>query len=129
MNFHFNSGNKAIVRAINSAPFPNVFITNAKLQFPKMGVVNKYLTYDNVWHAFVNEVGLPSDTKLPRFGPNLLYGVISDEIHDPQLAKIIVSDKADAATKAFFHSLGKLLDKQYSEFDEELASSAEDHLD
>lgn len=91
-----------------------------------MSVVNSHLLKEDIWKAVARALDVPPGVELPTFGPDLIYGAISDEIHNLQVLNIIISDKADDGRKLFFKWLSGQLKKRYSEFDEEMSYMGEE---
>ena len=70
-----------------------------------------------VWDAFIKDLKAPEELKLPDFPNDLLYGLLSETIHYPDLQDIIISDLADPHFKDFYKFVASLSNKKYSEFD------------
>ena len=49
-------------------------------------MVNRVLREDKVWRAVLTDLNLNHGTVLPTFSENLLYGVMSDRVHNPDLS-------------------------------------------
>lgn len=92
-----------------------------------MSMVNRVLREDKVWRAVLTELNLNPGTVLPTFSENLLYGVMSDRVHNPDLSNIIVSDRSSKEYKFFFSELSVLIDIPYKEFDEMLTENVNDN--
>jgi hypothetical protein len=88
---------------------------NAILQNPKVQSV--------VWMRF----NLSSE--LPVFPTTLLYGALSEIIHNPDVRGLVVSDAATSSYKAFFSDLAGLYKVKYTEYEEEQATVAPELLD
>jgi len=106
---------------IRSSRFAGMFHKESKKAFPSMSLVSDALQDEDISEAVMKDFAL-SKFKLPEFPDALLYGLISERIHSPDLAKIIVSDKADNDYKSFFTWLGQLLRLSYAEFNENARS-------
>ncbi len=91
--------------------------------YPKMTPINAALKNATIWDAVKIEFNLPTTLRLPNFRNQLLYGVMSERLHDPDIMNIIVSDKSYKEYKEFFMALCDIVDTQYSEFDEESAEA------
>ena len=113
--------------AINNTHFNDKFRTERKKEFPSMSMVNRVLREDKVWRAVLTELNLNPGTVLPTFSENLLYGVMSDRVHNPDLSNIIVSDRSSKEYKFFFSELSVLIDIPYKEFDEMLTENVNDN--
>jgi hypothetical protein len=72
--------------AINNTLFNDKFRTERKKEFPSMSMVNRVLREDKVWRAVLTELNLNPGTVLPTFSENLLYGVMSDRVHNPDIS-------------------------------------------
>lgn len=96
---------------------------------PTMTAVNRILLnnkiHDAVWDYFNFEKSCP----LPRFSDGLLYGAISDIIHNPGLKNIFVSSAAGQSYACFFNLLANWQSLPLNEFDEGLASMDVEGLD
>jgi len=88
-----------------------------------MSLVSDALQDEGISEAVMKDFAI-SKFKLPEFPDALLYGLISERIHSPDLAKIIVSDKAGNDYKGFFTWLGQLFRLSYVEFNEEMSDAS-----
>ena len=65
---------------------------------------------------------------MPDFPENsdLLYGVLSQQIHNPYIVKVVVSDLSDSNYKSFFKQIGKSCSLGFREYDEEASLALAD---
>ena len=121
--FKYDNSSSAIhVSITTSDKFATRFLKESRKDYPSMTLVNAALHESAIWAAVAIDFSLPT-LDLPKLSQTLLYGVISERIHFPDLASVIVSDKADKAYKDFFNELGRLFGLDYTEFDEELSAT------
>lgn len=95
---------------------------------PKMSLVNKVLRINSVWSVVVREFSLGDDTIYPDFQGTLLYGVLSEGMHNPDLTKVIVSDLSESNYKTFFRRAAQFCDLGFTEFKEEYSESDSENL-
>ena len=128
----YKNGNKGLIDAIDTfekvekIDKSNSFNKTAYSLYPKMTTINKFLTNDGVWKAVVDALQLSTAMTFPDFGETLIYGVVSNAIHNPEFPQVIVSNKADNTLKEFVQVLAVILKKRYTEFDEEMSALAEE---
>ena len=114
--------------AINSSTHADRLKNQASKKFPSMTIINKVLSIDSVWKTVISEYKFPAGLKFPEFPRYLIYGVVSDNIHNPDITKIILSNLADKNYRNFFSELSIVTGKSITEFDE-LSSENIDDLD
>ena len=122
----YNSGHIGLKEAVSKVKNSSDFQKNATSLYPKMSVMNHFLTHDSVWKAVLVAFDTPFDVELPNLEGHLIYGLVSNEIHHSDLVQVIVSNKADEKMKGFVKFLGILLDKNYTEFEEEITAKGEE---
>jgi hypothetical protein len=95
--------------------------------YPRMATVNKLCLIPNVKKAIWSQLAL-EDCAVPGLGDNLLYGGISEKIHNPNFPAIVVSNLESPEYKSFFNMLALFLKKVKGavEFSEELAAAYTD---
>ena len=64
----------------------------------------------------------------PRFPNDVLYGAISDEIHNPSVRELIVASTADAKLKRFVAALAQRNNVKWTEYDAVDAAVGKDVL-
>lgn len=122
----YRSGSNDLVKVIDEADKGGEFKKNAKRVNPKMTTVNKILLNKAVWSVVAANLGMSATIKFPDLGSSLIYGVLSSEIHNPDLDRVIVSNKADETRKVLFKALANMSKKEYIEYDEEWSSLADE---
>ena len=123
----YRSGDQNLVNAINEADKSGEFKKIVKSGYPKMSTMNKILLNEALWSIIAVNLGLPVTLKFPNLeSSSLIYGVLSDSIHNPDLDRVILSNKSDETFKVFFKALAVMLKKSYFEFDEELSIAADE---
>ena len=93
---------------------------------PKMTPLNQVLRLPGVWETVRAELDLGpecADIELPDFVDDLVYGVMSEKVHNPGLISVIVSDKSLVNYQDFFRCMARIYALQYKDFDEELTES------
>ena len=91
--------------------------------YPKMKRVNDLLrrksVKDVVWKVF----GFDRTCNFPDFGEELLYGGVSDIVHNPGIRTIYVSDMDPIGYNCFFGLLASHQRRPFSTYDEKAAAS------
>ena len=86
-----------------------------------MSCANTILQIESVWKAALADFNLADQNiKLPAFPQNLLYGVVSEKIHNPDISKVYVSDLSSDEYKYFYKIFGPMFNFPYDEFQEYL---------
>lgn len=94
-------------------------------KYPKMAVINKLLSEKSVWMATKATFKFPENLVFPEYcDSNMLYGVLSNSIHNPDLFSVIVSDKAEEPVKCFYKALSVFHELRYTEFNDEQSEDA-----
>lgn len=88
---------------------------------PTMTALNKLLLDPNIRAAFWNHMNLEQDLPLPTFPATVLYGAVSEPIHQPGFSAIFLSDSADSALLNFCKALAKINHISVVLFDENAA--------
>ena len=88
---------------------------------PKMTAINDYFRHNkDAWSIIAEEYKLSGCT-FPLISNTLLYGVVSEAIHNPDMVSVIVSSASTEDYKVFFEEISNLIPFKYKEFDEELS--------
>lgn len=103
-------------------------IEDMKRSIPKMSSINKVLRVSSVWAVVVSEFKLGDGIIFPDFPSNMLYGALSESIHNPDLTKVIVSNRSESDYKLFFNRAAKFCDRSFLEFNEENSESETEEL-
>lgn len=105
----------------------NHLIKNLNVSDPKMTKVNVIMNNKRVQSYFFNNTGYPTGMSLPSYpsSRNILYGSLSELVHNPDLQTIIVSSDLSEEWKSAYRSLGEHFRCDYSEFDEMMAAAGE----
>lgn len=74
------------------------------------------------------DLKLPEDVVYPSFPKGVLYGAISDEIHNPSVRELIVASTADAELKRFVALLAQRNLVKWTEYDAVDAAEGENVL-
>jgi hypothetical protein len=102
------------------------FCKNCYRDFPPMTTVNRLLKNDVIWDLIKRKFGFSNERKFPDFDDKLLYGVLSELIHNPDIENIIVSNLASNNYKDFFLELGVYFNRKCKEFNEMSTESVPD---
>lgn len=91
-----------------------------------MSVMNKAFQKEEIWKAALSDFKLDPNIRFPVFEADLLYGVVSERVHNPEIATVILSDKSTREYKEFFQVFGSKFGRGYAEFVEELTEMSEE---
>ena len=119
--FKYAEKNSATFKQISLCDLAKEFDKQSKETYPRMGTVNQVLKIHVVFQAVLADFGLNPLTVLPDFPETLLYGVLSEQLHNPDIAKVIVSDKSSNEYKKFFLVIGNFFKLPFLEFNEILS--------
>lgn len=98
---------------------------SATAKFPKMAVINRLLLNDKVRVEVWKELELPETIRWPTFKASLLYGHLSEWVHDQTNTHIIVSSSETSEISSFFAAIGKHYRKIMITYSDELAEAYE----
>ena len=90
-----------------------------------MSAVNSVLKEPQVFEAVWAHFKLDRAFPLPDFDESMLYGAVSEIIHNPSIREIIVSDASSGQYRGFFGELARYNKRSVVLFDEMLASTDE----
>lgn len=93
-----------------------------KKTHPRMTVLNRVLTHETLRHAVWAEFGLERDVPLPKLDEeDLLYGSLSNGVHDPGLRNVYVPKTSPTQFKSFVAAICRRLNKDVVEYDPDKA--------
>ena len=91
-------------------------------EIPSMKAANRLVIQH--WGRISREYGWTSDVTIPQFPDHLLFGVLSDDVHNPRNNLLLVKKSSSASYKCFFKSLADLFGTNIEEVDD-IAAAAE----
>lgn len=129
-NLYKNPRTETFKRISSSVAASEIKVESSK-PFPKMTSINKALKIPEIWQAVL--VDLKVDPKceniaFPDFVQSLLYGIVSDVVHNPDITSVILSDKSSVQYRIFFECFGDFFGVSYKEFIEEMTESIPDEF-
>ena len=125
----YGDENSKLYLEINNSTYAATFAKQSKAKFPQMKFVNQVLRNPKIWAAALTDLNLPSDLILPDFPDDLIYGVNSERVHNPDINGVFVSDKSPHPVKYFWKTMADVQLMVYKEFDEILAEAGCDDND
>ncbi len=108
---------------------PYVLKGASKVPFPVMKDLNKLLLDSEIRAAFWKHMKFPTDLRLPTFSVSILYGVVSEPIHEPGFNAIFLPSNADQVMIDFCLVLAALNQVQVKLFNAEAAVAGGKALD
>ena len=91
----------------------------------KMSHVNKVLSHSDVKVVVWASLGYDESVVLPSFPNDVLYGRLSEMLHQPKYRSIFLSNRTDSEYKAFISAAVAKYDLAIEEYSEEEAAAAE----
>ena len=116
-----NSKTSVTVVADKNIPIPK--------PYPKMSHINNALRYSEVKDIVWTTLGFDKSLVLPSFPNDILYGRLSEMLHDPRYRQILLSDKEDPVYKLFFTTVVNKYELSIEEYSEEEAAAAREAMD
>ena len=92
-------------------------------KYPKMSDINRFLLRKDVQDFVWNYLGMPLDCPFPIFDRTLLYGTISEIVHNPDITTILCSDMDPPGMVCFFEALAVQRQFKFVQYKEHLASN------
>jgi hypothetical protein len=102
------------------------FHTAATSRYPSMSAIERAVRNPNFQTAVWKHFGFEEHMKYPVLSDDLLYGTLSNAVHNKVFKQILVSDIVDDDYKRFFAVLGERYGQKVLEYSEMDASTYED---
>ena len=90
-------------------------------QAPSMSNMDRLVRHEAVKTAVWDRFQFDQDVPYPKVPSRLLYGVIPEEVHEPELQAVLVSDRATPEYRDFLGLLCKHFDVKLKIYSEEAA--------
>jgi len=91
-----------------------------------MSHINAALSHSDVRETVWVTLGLKKNLVLPSFPSEVLYGRLSEMLHQPKFLSILISNKVDSDYKHFFTSVVEKYDLLVEVYSEEEAAAGEE---
>lgn len=124
----FKIGTGPIFDAVNRLEGPDrkMFSTAATARYPSMSAIDRVARIPSMRAAVWEHFNIEQHVEYPVLSGDLLYGTLSNAVHNQVFRQIPVSDLADDNYKRFLCVLGKIYNKKVLEYSEMDASTYED---
>lgn len=122
----YKDKNSVTFKMIDSSLVATDIKAESQKMYPKMTTMNKALKIPEVWEAVLTELKVGPNCKncvFPDFAKSYVYGVVSEGVHNADIASVILSDKSTPEYQIFFRCFGNLFGLPYKEFIEEMTES------
>ena len=96
-----------------------IYFKNFKKPYPTFSTINDLLSVTSVKEFLWKHFNFPETIKVPLLPSSLLYGALSDIIHNNLFSKVIISDVSTTDFKEFMTCLSNHYEKSLVEFNEE----------
>ena len=97
---------------------------------PKMSAIYRILMENStIRKEFLMWMNMDPGLELPQKGGTILFGTLSEAIHDPMLRTVVVASDDDVLYKKFFEALARRFKVKMIEYDAELSALEKEPFD